>query len=382
MAVLSQQPNDLVAPAGLGPDGRTAPLRELGLEPQTSTSATGPTIEQLLASAAPGQVQLVHCTSVRDDLRRIERVGQQQIGEGSVVACIWSELPSVAGVIDEILDRLAQAAGALWPNWYGCSNIQQEGDFFTTGKGAGRVLSHWYRAAATRCRDSQLPRLVDFAPAVQLQQLALAISPDRLVLTLAVEADTCPPDRLIGLARGAEWLALNTSSPVLVLVPDALAESVALDPISFAAIRLGASETSTALPAEEKRHLLIWPIRGRPHPNSVGEQLLAAAIRADDDLRDLFLFNEYVDSIQGHRFLADLLWREGKVVVEVDGYVWHSDPTSFSRDRQRDYELLISGYFTLRLPHHEVVEDVQGAITKIRQLVMFRRQQSLPFGAN
>ncbi len=133
---------------------------------------------------------------------------------------------------------------------------------------------------------------------------------------------------------------------------------------------------------KEKQSLLIWPISGRPHPNSLGEQLLSAAIQADDDLCNLFLPNQHVDSVDGHHFLADLLWREGHVIVEVDGYAWHSDQASFSRDRQRDYELLVSGYLTLRLPHHEVADDVDGAMHKIRRLVAFRRRHPFPSGAN
>jgi hypothetical protein len=264
MARLFQQPNDVVTSARLVPD----------------SSAVAPTIENLLAQAAPHQVQLVHCTSVRDSLRRIERVGQQQISQGRAVACIWSELPSVAEMLDEILDRLAHAAIALWPHWYGRSDLEQDESCCTTGDGAGQILVPWYNAAAARCRESQLPRFVGFARAVQAQQLTLAISPSRLIITLDVEDESASTERLLGLAKGAEWLALNTSSPVLVLIPDSLGKSFALDPISFAAARLCTTESPNALPAEEKQHLLIGPIHGRPHPNSLGEQLLAAAIGA------------------------------------------------------------------------------------------------------
>ena len=170
-----------------------------------------------------------------------------------------------------------------------------------------------------------------------------------------------------------------------MLVPDTLAKSIELDPISFEAIRLDVVQPPPVLATEEneeKQSLLVWPICGRPHPNSPGEQLLAAAIQADDDLRNLFLPNQHVDSLDGHHFLADLLWREGRVIVEVDGYAWHRDQDSFSRDRQRDFELLVSGYLTLRLPHHEVVDDVAGAMHKIRRLVTFRRRQPFASGVS
>jgi very-short-patch-repair endonuclease len=61
------------------------------------------------------------------------------------------------------------------------------------------------------------------------------------------------------------------------------------------------------------------------------------------------------------------------LVVEVDGYYWHSSPSAFSRDRQRDFELAVAGHLVLRLPHDEVIADVENAVEKIRTLVRFRR---------
>jgi len=61
------------------------------------------------------------------------------------------------------------------------------------------------------------------------------------------------------------------------------------------------------------------------------------------------VFNQKVMSIRQNCFLVDLIWETGNLVIEVDGYQFHSNRTSFMSDRQRDYELLISGYRVLRL---------------------------------
>ena len=53
----------------------------------------------------------------------------------------------------------------------------------------------------------------------------------------------------------------------------------------------------------------------------------------------------------------------------------HSSRQAFCQDRQRDYELMTSGYLVLRLPHSEVVGALEAAIAKIQQFVRFRRQQ-------
>jgi very-short-patch-repair endonuclease len=76
-------------------------------------------------------------------------------------------------------------------------------------------------------------------------------------------------------------------------------------------------------------------------------------------------------------FLVDLVWADGKVIVEVDGYQYHSNRQAFSADRRRDYELTVSGYLVLRLPHDEVMDDVELALEKIRDMVHFRRLHPL-----
>ena len=95
-------------------------------------------------------------------------------------------------------------------------------------------------------------------------------------------------------------------------------------------------------------------------------------------LGGLFHFNVIVKSRFESKFLVDLLWPEGRVVIEVDGYEHHSNHIAFSQDRRRDYELVVSGYLVLRLPHVEVIEDVEIAVEKIRNLVLFRRSEGRP----
>jgi very-short-patch-repair endonuclease len=62
-------------------------------------------------------------------------------------------------------------------------------------------------------------------------------------------------------------------------------------------------------------------------------------------------------------------------VVELDGYSDHATRRAFIGDRQRDYELALSGYTVLRLANDEVMQDFGRAIEKIRNLVRLRRSQ-------
>jgi very-short-patch-repair endonuclease len=69
---------------------------------------------------------------------------------------------------------------------------------------------------------------------------------------------------------------------------------------------------------------------------------------------------------------VDLLWRDGKVVVELDGPEHERDP-NYGADRHRDYELLVAGYLVLRLTNAEVQLDLSRSLEKVRRVVNLRR---------
>jgi very-short-patch-repair endonuclease len=219
-----------------------------------------------------------------------------------------------------------------------------------------------------------------------------------LIVAVGIASGDAPDERLLGLAQTADWLARETRARVAVLLPDAAASRPALDAILYDAIRvpaggLGASvwrstpERATAPacgsarisePAERRGQDIqrrvearfhVLPVLGHPHPFSPGEQALAAAIRADAELAPLFGFNLYVRTVKDSRFLVDLLWSAGQVVVEVDSYRFHASPELFASDRQRDYELLVSGYRVLRVTHDEALDDTAAVVEKIREVV-------------
>ncbi len=61
-------------------------------------------------------------------------------------------------------------------------------------------------------------------------------------------------------------------------------------------------------------------------------------------------------------------------MVELDGFPDHTTRL-FIGDRNRDYELALSGYTVLRLANDEVLQDFGRAVEKIRDLVRLRRSQ-------
>ena len=80
--------------------------------------------------------------------------------------------------------------------------------------------------------------------------------------------------------------------------------------------------------------------------------------------------------MRGSRPKVDLVWADGQLVVEIDGYESHGNRAAFMYDRHRDYELALSGYTVLRLANDEIAQDIEKAIEKIRDLVKLRRART------
>ncbi len=53
-------------------------------------------------------------------------------------------------------------------------------------------------------------------------------------------------------------------------------------------------------------------------------------------------------------YRVDCLWREQRLVVELDGYEFHRGRMAFLKDAERDAELGLAGYRTVRLTHDMV----------------------------
>ena len=346
-------------------------------------------LSKYLTQISGGEVKAFLCTHVIEAISHLELSEVASSIDRKVVVQTWERLPEHEAVLDDILQALAKVTLAIWPMWYG-----QEGTFHSSGEStleeallnqfklqelqATRqdVCVPWLKAAVNACRLGKLPVFQSFSRTVQVSQLALAIAPTDLVIILAV-CDRHPQEyRLLSLARASTWLAQETKARVAVLMPEELAEQRELDSILYGAIALPswAQPTAGSATEEESKHI-IWPIQGKPHPFSPGEQLLAEKLAQDAELAQLFFFNQKVETSRGRGYLVDLLWSDGKVVVEIDGYKHHGNSFAFVEDRHRDYELLISGYISLRLPHDEVIKDVEIAIEKIRDVVRFRRSQ-------
>ena len=68
-------------------------------------------------------------------------------------------------------------------------------------------------------------------------------------------------------------------------------------------------------------------------------------------------------------YLPDFLWRDHRLIIEVDGYRDHSGKGAFRGDRRRDVDLMLGGYRVARFTHAEVVRGGAETAKRIRGLL-------------
>jgi very-short-patch-repair endonuclease len=110
--------------------------------------------------------------------------------------------------------------------------------------------------------------------------------------------------------------------------------------------------------AEQHRLINFAELRTRPIPSSLQAVLSlytagATVTRSEMEERFLALCDEHglprpnvntrIEGIE-----VDFVWRDQRLIVEVDGYAYHRSPAAFESDRERDVHLVLAGWRVLR----------------------------------
>ena len=73
------------------------------------------------------------------------------------------------------------------------------------------------------------------------------------------------------------------------------------------------------------------------------------------------------------RFVADFLWRDERVVVEIDGYDYHRGRTAFERDHERDAEHQYEGYTVIRVTWRQLESEPELILVRVATALERRR---------
>jgi very-short-patch-repair endonuclease len=254
------------------------------------------------------------------------------------------------------------------------------------------------RQILAACHRGESPTL-RLPRAEQVRQYALAIEPRRLLVLIAVVNPPTAHEHLTSLAQGAEWLANNSQSRVVLVLSSELTGRTELDHVTYDSCvfvdhRCDTLPPSDAIEAddvigphpgaraqterepvsESEPAVSVSPIVGRPAKHSDSEQALYRELTADKALRGLFAYNQNVTTHFGSMPIVDLLWEAGKLVIEIDGDD-HRRFGKYSSDRKRDYELALSGYMVIRFTSSRVIENMSSVLHAIREAVRYRSER-------
>lgn len=360
-----------------------------------------------LASIGPGRAACILSDAVEDARNVVEQLVTAETEPARVVCLTWRDVPPLSNELGLLVQALSDAVLELFPSLYGLEQPRQErfrnADVETQAHAASRRAPEVNGAACRQilsaCHAARAPELEKLAPAERVRQLALALDPERLVVVITVTAAPATPARLRSLAHGAEWLAANARSRVVLVLPAELHRAEELDHVSYSSYFLRAAASLPAPRSAERARpaasrgdsstvrrtaantvvIGLSATPGAPHPKSESERLLHRALSADTELRALFKYNQRVATRCQSSPIVDLLWDAGRLVIEIDGDD-HRGQFKYREDRKRDRELLLSGYRVVRIVDSWVLDQCDAVVEQIREIV--RYIQTLSFTAD
>jgi very-short-patch-repair endonuclease/predicted transcriptional regulator of viral defense system len=181
----------------------------------------------------------------------------------------------------------------------------------------------------------QTHRVAEMDPGELTQMRGIPLtSPARTICDLAGAGPSHETEQALEEAR------------VLRLVTDRQLRQV----IERAPTRAGSASIRALLAAEN----------GAGYTRSKAERAMRALVRSAD-------LPQPVVNTELHGFLVDFLWRDERLVVEVDGYEFHRDRAAFERDRRRDQVLTAAGYRVIRVTWRQLRDEPVAVVARLAQ---------------
>jgi very-short-patch-repair endonuclease len=113
------------------------------------------------------------------------------------------------------------------------------------------------------------------------------------------------------------------------------------------------------------------------YPGHRGRAALTSAIRSDPAFTRMELERRMLALIRAARLPApevnvmlgiwevDFLWRDARLIVETDGYAFHSSRRAFERDRRKDQELQAGGWRVIRFTWRQITDEPAAVIAAL-----------------
>jgi hypothetical protein len=71
--------------------------------------------------------------------------------------------------------------------------------------------------------------------------------------------------------------------------------------------------------------------------------------------------------------MVDALWRQQRLIAELDGYDGHSSPAQLKRDRSRELRLRTAGFLVIRYSYEQITTEGEVVVADVRANLSARR---------
>lgn len=158
---------------------------------------------------------------------------------------------------------------------------------------------------------------------------------------------------------------VRTALDCVLWLPEDAGRALVVDALRRGRLRVG--ELQHAVMASPRRHGLAraWSVLrdvlGDPHSEA---EVLAHRLLRSADVQG-WEANVAVYDEDGLIGVVDLLFRDRKVVVEIDGWAFHSDEVAFQNDRRRRNRLVRAGYRVLQFTWDDLTRRPRDVVAEI-----------------
>ncbi|MBB5963633.1 DUF559 domain-containing protein [Planomonospora venezuelensis] len=214
-----------------------------------------------------------------------------------------------------------------------------------------------------------------FSPEVRAAGLARALATgfgrSRAAILVDVPDGLSPLSQEV-LAAGCEWFAHRGGFGIWLTG----AALTSVDRIGTVPVPAEVEELAREVPGpppDREPYTVTYPaLAGRPHPGSGAEQALETALARCDWAAGREWNRTYHPHPLAVPIRMDLLWRDERCVVEIDGPD-HRTARKYAQDRQRDIRLQQAGYAVLRFTDDQVMTDMEAVLRQVEWFVRNRR---------
>lgn len=250
------------------------------------------------------------------------------------------------------------------------------------------------KEAISRDPLSALQALLALVPGVDTPALRVREDPSgfrvlRMAASLCAAAPALTAACVLGPEALAEHLRREESHALAMLregrldLPERPSPAPGAAPLATVAPTLarlqqeGTPEPVIALYAEAARAITAARQQAEDRARSEAERFLHELLQHRPATRGLFALNARLDVEDGGRPLeVDLLCRELRLAVELDGYHHFRDAGRFRRDRRKDVALQRAGYWVVRFLADDVVARLEEILDTLDTLIAARRREA------